>query len=1186
MLRSRQALPALLLALLSSLASFGEAAAPLRITGRILHPPKDAQVELRPWSVGYEEALRRLKGETVPPIASARPLPDGSFALKVPETGFYSVLVRAEGHVALESFVSFLVEETEVPPVELRPAALLEIRAVGADGQPLAGVVLQAIPQKEPDEHWRAADRRAVTDAEGKAVFPRSDGEMLTLVVTTPGLYATASTTPSGASQTVRFPAPRFRTIEIRGANGKPAAGALVRLARRGWPFGLTGQDGRIALPVPQKDEIGVFAEDSKGLRIEIVMTTEAGEGTDVPVVALRSPTTVTGRVLDAARRDPVPGALVWNGGTAWARTDASGSFELRAPSGDRGTVEASTAGSLRHVHRWKRDENVPITFLLGPGAAITGQVVDEAGNPIEGAKVATNTNPLDPRSIRMEERKAWTGPDGRFVLRQLPAGRLHNVAAVREGFAPAQQLADSTAPIRLVLRRGTAATGRVVTGEGLPVAGAELTLMPAESEPVPGPWVSFQAVSDAGGRFRLQNLKAGRFSLRAVRAGFAPAVVQGIEIPETPETPETAPQLDLGDVTLQPGAAIEGIVTDTRGRPVEKASVSLGHDPSGFLTPELSSMSMEPVETGPDGRFRFADLPRGSRFEVNAGHPELAHEVMSGVEAPTAKPVHIRLARSRSLEGRVVDAEGEPVAGARVFPSYTSAGFFGAPLGGRPPKTDEEGRFVLSRLKPGTIDVLVSASGYKTRREPGVLIPEEGEIAPVEITLQPGTSLEGRVLDREDLPLRYASVHLQGEDQGFFRMAVSTDEEGHYEIGDLEPGSYEVRASAGQGPSVVSPVQIRPGRNRLDLRLAAGAEVSGRVISGSGGSDGKGIAGAGVSLVPQKSTPVQGLHALEGFRVLSSADGSFVIEDVPDGEYTLSAARQGFAGSVLPEVRVEGAPVGGLELRLGPGAVIRGRLLGLSPDEARKAMISAYSQGSDLHQQGLVEGAEGEDSYRISDVAPGDWTVSVHLSANPAVQGTVRVEPGDEEVVLDLEVSSGFTLTGRVLLDRVPLAGAFINLQSSESHHGGRATAHDGSFILERVPAGTYTLMIFLPSGVSHTQTVDVTGDREIAVEILTGGVEGRVLSPEGLPVAGALVSMTSEGPEGMALPGPSTTSDNQGAFELPRVSTGTYTMTVQSEGFAPAESRVVVTPGGTVHVDLALAPAPKNLPQQGEPK
>ena len=85
------------LALLLALSAIPAAAAPLQITGRVLHPPKDVQVELRPWAVEHAEALRRLKGEAVPPIASARPRPDGSFAIQVPDSGFYSVVVRAEG---------------------------------------------------------------------------------------------------------------------------------------------------------------------------------------------------------------------------------------------------------------------------------------------------------------------------------------------------------------------------------------------------------------------------------------------------------------------------------------------------------------------------------------------------------------------------------------------------------------------------------------------------------------------------------------------------------------------------------------------------------------------------------------------------------------------------------------------------------------------------------------------------------------------------------------------------------------------------------------------------------------------------------------------------------------------------------------------------------------------------------
>jgi carboxypeptidase family protein len=111
------------------------------------------------------------------------------------------------------------------------------------------------------------------------------------------------------------------------------------------------------------------------------------------------------------------------------------------------------------------------------------------------------------------------------------------------------------------------------------------------------------------------------------------------------------------------------------------------------------------------------------------------------------------------------------------------------------------------------------------------------------------------------------------------------------------------------------------------------------------------------------------------------------------------------------------------------------------------------------------------------------------------------------------------------------------------------------------------------LATGVGHSQRLEINGDRDITVEIATGVVEGRLLSTEGLPVAGATVSLTGEDPElHTTFQGPSARSDDRGAFELPRVAAGTYKVTVRADGFAPAESRVVVTPGGTVHLDVVL--------------
>jgi len=608
--------------------------------------------------------------------------------------------------------------------------------------------------------------------------------------------------------------------------------------------------------------------------------------------------------------------------------------------------------------------------------------------------------------------------------------------------------------------------------------------------------------------------------------------------------------------------------VVDERDKPVQGAQVDLTPFGSDGLPADYRFMNRRSIETGADGRFRIADLPRGVRVGLMAMHPELTSAEMAGVEVPTAQSVRLRLTRPRSLEGRVKDRQGEPVAGARLFFSESA----GSPLGGgwdRSPSkgtTDAEGRFVLSGLKPGTAYVTAMATGYRTRAAQAVQVPEEGQAPPVEITLDPGTSLEGIVRDSRGNPLPRAYVHVQGPDPTSFRMSIPTDETGHYEIGDLEPGPLEVQASLHNGPSTRVAREIRPGRNRLDLKLAEGTEVSGRIVD----SQGSPVPGASLTLhavAVEAETPM--------FRppteAISSADGSFVFQGISDGEYRLTGTRQGFARATIPGVQVAGAPVSGLELRLGPGAVIRGRLLGLDPAAASRVRVAAFS-GEGTHLEGVVDPS---GSYRIQDVPPGEWTVTAHSNAPDMVTAQVEVSPGEQEVVQDLELSSGFTLIGRVLLDRVPIPRAQVIISSTnrEKPGGGghRETAHDGTFRMERLPAGSYSLTVLIAMSIAHVQTLEISGDRDLTIEIATGAVEGRLLSPQGLPVAGAKVSLAIAEPQ-FGLLGPSASSDDQGAFALPSVPAGTYKLTVRADGFAPAESRIVVTPGGTVHVDLVM--------------
>ena len=63
----------------------------------------------------------------MPPIASARPQADGSFAIRVPERGFYSVVARADG-------VSTVADVEKELKLSKDTAMLERLQKIGIEG--------------------------------------------------------------------------------------------------------------------------------------------------------------------------------------------------------------------------------------------------------------------------------------------------------------------------------------------------------------------------------------------------------------------------------------------------------------------------------------------------------------------------------------------------------------------------------------------------------------------------------------------------------------------------------------------------------------------------------------------------------------------------------------------------------------------------------------------------------------------------------------------------------------------------------------------------------------------------------------------------------------------------------------------------------------------------------------------
>jgi protocatechuate 3,4-dioxygenase beta subunit len=888
------------------------------------------------------------------------------------------------------------------------------------------------------------------------------------------------------------------------------------------------------------------------------------------------------GRVLDAATRQPLAGALVWCASCepfGWAFAGPDGTFRFATAPYERYQIEAAAAGHLAALVGDAVPAQ-PTTLLLEPAAALAGIVVDAAGRPVAGVAVrARPSGEWDSRhSPRDASPRAASGADGRFRFPRLLPRQLYEVSAHPEEHAPARLVARTpppggkAPPLRLVLAPGQTVVGRVVDPDGKPVAAADVSLRRVQRSPGmghgltsggPGP----SAATGADGRFRFHRVETGEYDLQVTRRGFAAGDRGALTVLAQKS------DVDLGDVVLEPGVVLEGRVVGPKGVPVAGAEVWPWPDTTPF---ERSPVWHEPVTTDAEGAFRLADLRRGERVQLSVSHPAYAPLEGGEVEVPTEEPLMIELRPQGTLALRVVDPEGEPVPGAEVSSIVetrvsTGQGVFSQGYGSEGiGKTDAEGN-LLAHPAPGAYLLEVSAAGFETRRVPGVEVPAgDGPARPLEVVLRrgAGATLIGRLTDHAGQPLPGFRVQAvprleDAEEAPFGRhraATTQTDADGAYRLEGLHPGRYEVEAHGRRQRMAHGTVRLAAGTVRLDLVVEEGVEVSGRIVDAAGQPVGG--AAAWLQTLPGGST----------FQSASAADGSFVFDWVPDGTYQLSAGAHGYARAVAPgELQVAGVALDGLEVRLRErSGAISGQVLGLDPAQRSRVQVRAHQLDSGLESS--VVGPDGR--YRIVDLAPGEWQVIAAADDGRQASGQVTLEPGQPEAFLDLELEARPTLAGRATFDGRPLAGADVRLSGAGA--AGGQTALDGSFRFGLTP-GRYTLILLDPrQGLGYSREVEVGLEgAEVTIDLESTSLSGRVLDGGGAPVAGAAVVAEGVNPAlDLSYSGPATRTDEAGLFAL-RLAPGHYRLTVSADGFAPATAEVELPEGRTVELEVPLAPA-----------
>jgi hypothetical protein len=1116
----------LLLLLLAVPAAALEAATPAEpLTGRVLPPAAAAvaRVEVWPQCPPADETAR--------PLATVRPGADGRFQIVPPDEPF-RLRLEAPGFLPVEAALSS--GAAALPPLRMQRAEPLELTLAGPDGAPLAGLPLVLFPQAPAtsgSEGWTPAGRTAVTGPDGRATVARRSGEILTLLPRTPrflGFYPLAAASPQRLVLTPGRPL----ALSAVDPAGRPVAGARVRLWE--WTIGRTDSRGRLELH-QGADLAGttLTVEDEAGARAEVAIP--AGGGGAALTAVLRPGREVAGRVLDAATRQPVADARLDLGCRVAARTAADGGFRLAVRATEKGAL-ASAPGYLPAFLDLEDSAAAgPFTVTLQPAAALTVRVVDEQGAAVAGAQIVAFPSPGGDAGPL----QGTSGTGGTARLGPAAVGRRYEVTAERDGFAAGRVVVPAvrapTTAVEVVLTRGTTVVGRLVGDGGEPVAGGEVSLQ-READTSAGLARTLQAplraAADAEGRFALHRLTAGRYRLTVRAPGRSTAIDLPVEIPEG------VAEVDLGTLSLAAGAALEGRVVDDSDRPVAGARI-VASNRAGALPA---------VESGADGGFRVPDLEPG-QAALRVQKDGFVEVTLSGLTVPSPEPVVVRLRTARALTGRVVGPRGQGVAGAavrrlggdaRAVPSSSAS----------IAHTDADGRFRAEGLEIGPLTLQVEAAGYLTRRLQ-TEIPADRDGGPLEIVLEPGAVVEGRVTTG-GRPLVGGAV--SGAPVGTGPVAgvvVLTDREGRYRLEGLATGRHAIEVSDNDGRHAREELEVQPGRQVLDIDLDAG-EVSGRVVAASG--------------VPAAGTEVQ-IMGPQHRIVRTGLDGTFAFRSLLPGSYRLTARHPDAGEAAVPEVEVAGQPVvlPDLVLDAGEGCTVFGRVLGLALRDLAQAWVRAVPIAPEPGYSAVqaTSRVDSDGSYRLLRLVPGTWRIEAGAGERRPVQRQLQLAAG-EQAELDLELADGATLSGRVTVDNQPLAGLRVVLtpDGGETRTGG-----DGSFTVRDVRLGTYTLEVTLDGGLSWQQPVGVEGDQTVEIEIATGVVAGRVTSEQG-PVAG--VRVTAQGPAGTPTPG--VVTDDDGAYRFPRLLPGRYRLRTHTGGAADATAEVTVTAGDEAWVELQL--------------
>ena len=398
-------------------------------------------------------------------------------------------------------------------------------------------------------------------------------------------------------------------------------------------------------------------------------------------------------------------------------------------------------------------------------------------------------------------------------------------------------------------------------------------------------------------------------------------------------------------------------------------------------------------------------------------------------------------------FSGTVVDAQGNPVAGATVVCyQYSSRMNFGRVEmeAKQHAKTDGQGAFEFPTFQ-GQAVVLVTKAGFApTWRTWYLAAPEEAQ----KIVLGASSVLAGVVVDDAGQPVADAEVSVPAAlnktatdisqpNDVFGKMArelfsARTSADGKFRIENFPANGQAILLAKKTGKALrqsanslrYDELPFHAGQEDITLTLDPAGSVTGKVIVRGTGQP---LAHAVVGLEPSS----QGMASLlvDEATILSAADGSFRIPNVPAGSYQVTAIFTNepvadWVADAIPVKVAAGQSVSDVQIQAYKGGVVEVTVRGKNSHEL--LADAGVSVNSEDFNRGSSTGTNGVAYFRLP---PGQFSVYANKQDWSQAQTQTTVTEGQTAQVT-IELGEPSKIAGVVRdASGAPVAGASVGV-------------------------------------------------------------------------------------------------------------------------------------------------------------